>query len=655
MVTKVLKLNSAFSITKSDLPKADDVIDSIYIEGYASTTDVDRSGDVVPQDVWERGVENYLKNPVILAHHDRDDPIGRMVEHKIDGKGLWIKARISAAAEVFSLIKDGILTAFSIGFLIKDAEYNAAANVFVVKELELIEISVVSVPCNQNTVFSVAKAFENAEDYANFKKQFVPSSDAAKGLETTTAAKSATQKEFIMDPKELEQLLASTAAKAAEAATKSILSAQSEAAAKAAEVAEQKAALEAAVTKAVEAKVQVMDSGAERLLADLTKRLEDQASTAKSALEGLEASIKEKAAELAAVQKSKMTFVDGKPEGISYEEKEKAVLLSKFSGKSIDSTKFGRQLVEKAVVGGKDPSHQASTTWELEVSLRMEEEVRRKLVIANTLRNIPMQTNVMTMPLNPEAGYGTWVTNAQFGTDASSGAAQTHQLKELTLNAYKLATREYMMYEEEEDSLIVLLPIVRDAMIRRVAKSLDKAFALGAGTGGDPVKGLVKYDDVSAVTDSVASPTKTSTGILRGLRKDLGAWGLEPDQLVFLVNTEFYYDLMEDPLFQTMDKVGSKATILTGQVGQVGGTPVLVSAELPAKTAGVNTGGNVANVGAIAFNAGNFIVGNQRGLRFDTQDLVEAQRKVLVASLRTGMTQVTTNNGQAVSVFRWLT
>ena len=47
------------------------------------------------------------------------------------------------------------------------------------------------------------------------------------------------------------------------------------------------------------------------------------------------------------------------------------------------------------------------------------------------------------------------------------------------------------------------------------------------------------------------------------------------------------------------------------------------------------------------------MAGNQRGLRMDTQELVETQRRVLVASLRTGMTQVTTNLGNGVSAFKW--
>jgi HK97 family phage major capsid protein len=273
----------------------------------------------------------------------------------------------------------------------------------------------------------------------------------------------------------------------------------------------------------------------------------------------------------------------------------------------------------------------------------MEAEVRRRLVVAPLLRNVTMQTNVMTLPVNPEAGYGTWVTNAQFGTDDSSGAAQTHALKEITLNAYKLATREYMNFEEEEDSLIVLLPIVRDAMVRRTAKSVDLALLRGAGSGADPVKGLCTWDASSAVTVSTA--TKVDVEDMRALRKDLGAWGLNPSELVYIVSTDVYYDLLDDTNFQTLDKVGPQATFLTGQIGQIAQTPVLVSAEFATKGAGARA--------AVCFHPGNFIVGNQRGLRFDTQDLVESQRRVLVASLRTGMTQITTNLGGAVSALEW--
>lgn len=634
---KVLYVNSSF--TKSEpLPTADGKVDSVMIEGYASTNDVDRHGDIVPVSVWEKGIENYLKNPVILAYHDHSEPAGRMIEHRIDDKGFWVKARISAAAEdVFNLVKDGVLTAFSIGFRIVDAEYNSAAELFVVKELELHEISVVSVPANQNTLFSLSKSFENDEEFKSFKMQFAPKSESAKGLESSTEANSDVTKEWKMDPKQLEQMLADAASKAAEQTAKAIAEKQAKDAADKLAAEKAQADIDARVKAAVAA-ISTVDTGAEKLLAEVEKRLATAEETNKSVISGLEAALKEKAAEIEAITKSKMSFQDAKSGEMSYADKEKAVLLSKMNGKSIEASRLGRQLVEKY------GAHVPSATWETEVSLNMENEVRRRLVVAPNFRNIAMQTNVMTIPVNPEAGVATWVTNAQFGTSNSAGNTATHALKEITLNAYKVATNEYTAYEEEEDALLALMPVIRDGMIRRVARAVDRAMLRGAGSGSDPVAGLVTKDASSAVTLSAASGVAT-VATMRALRKDLGTWGLDPAEVIYIVSQDVYYDLLEDTTFQTMNQVGTQATLLTGQIGSIGNSPVLVSGEFDSKASGA--------AGAIAVAPANFLIGNQRGLRIDTQELVETQRRVMVASLRTGMVQVTSNYGAGVSALRY--
>lgn len=640
---KILYFNSTF--TAKALPTSDDEDQSIMIEGYASTMDKDRHGDVVPTDVWEKGLSDYLKNPVILAYHNHTMPVGKMVEHKIDTRGLWIKAKISdAAGDVYKLVKKGILSAFSIGFRIKDAEYNAQAEIFVVKDLELHEISVVSVPANQNTLFSLSKAFDSAEEFTSFKMQFAASSDSANGLEASGSANSNDKKEWNMDPKDLEKMLADAARSAAEQTARAIVEAQEKAAQE--KVAQEKAEAELqARIKAAVAAVTPTETGADRLLAEVEKRLTETQESSKKALEGLESALKEKAAELEAIQKSRMQFTDSKASELSYADKEKAVLLAKMSGKSIESTRFGSQLVQKYGGTGQSP-HQPSATWELEVSLSMENEVRRRLVVAPNLRAIAMQTNVMTIPVNPEAGVATWVQNSQFGTSASAGNTAVHALKEITLNAYKVATNEYVAFEEEEDALLAIMPVIRDAMVRRVARAVDRAMLRGAGAGADPVKGLAIYDAASTVTMDISAADKLTVARLRALRRDMGAWGLDPAEIVYIVSTDGYYDLLDDESFQTMDKVGTQATLLTGQIGTVGNTPVLVSAEFADKADG--------EVGAIAFAPMNFLVGNQRGLRVDTDDLVETQRRVMVASLRTGLTQVTTNLGPGVSTLRYV-
>jgi HK97 family phage prohead protease/HK97 family phage major capsid protein len=671
---KLLYLSSKFTAsTESD--------DSIFIEGYASTVDRDRQGDVIPMKAWNEGLHNYLKNPIILAYHNHQMPIGKMVEHKVTDQGLWIRAQIpSEVGDVYKLIKKGILSAFSVGFRVRDADYDHTTETFLVKDLELHEISVVSVPANQNTLFSLAKAFDTAAEFDLFKQQFAPK-ESAKKLDTPKAAKSTTNEEWDMDPKELEKLLADAAAKAAEQTAKAVLEAQTKAAEEAKRKQAEEEALQAKIKAAVSAVapapvVQTVDTGAERLLGDIEKRLEDQANEHKSAIEGLEAAIKEKAKELEqlqsksveldALQRSRMQFADSKDIEVPYAEKEKAVLLAKIMRKGIHETKFGKTLLEKAAAtfGGKERFTSTNgEVWETEVSTAIQNEMRRQLVVVGAINSINMSQPVMRIPVNPDTGTdATWVAAANYGSDmgatvagtgTSSGTKRTHTIGEVTLTAYKLATKEYIAFEEDEDTLIPLLPIIREAMARRMAKTLDKAMLIGAGDATTPLKGLGTYDPVGgdgsllqpAVTLATSSTAMTALKMMEARRK-LAAWGLNPAELIAFVSTQAYFELLEDTNFLTVDKAGPNATLLTGQVGSIGNTPVIVSASFNAAAAG--------EPAAVVVNPRNFLVGTHRGMRVDSDDEVVNQRSVLVASMRIGMTQLSTTDGHGVVAVRYL-
>ena len=74
--------------------------DELIITGHASTSDEDRSGDVIVSEAWNnpKALKDYLKNPIILAFHDMSKPIGKTIAHEVDSKGLKITAKISKAA-----------------------------------------------------------------------------------------------------------------------------------------------------------------------------------------------------------------------------------------------------------------------------------------------------------------------------------------------------------------------------------------------------------------------------------------------------------------------------------------------------------------------------------------------------------------------------
>lgn len=142
--------------------KAQDSDKGIVIEGWANKAVVDRGGDIIPKGAWD--LKNYEKNPIILFNHDKSQPIGRAIVTEARDEGLYVKARISQSAspdiaKVRDLIKEGVVNAFSVGFDMQSAEKNADG-FNEIKQAELFEISVVAIPMNQDSVFSLAKSYD---------------------------------------------------------------------------------------------------------------------------------------------------------------------------------------------------------------------------------------------------------------------------------------------------------------------------------------------------------------------------------------------------------------------------------------------------------------------------------------------------------------
>lgn len=632
MTKKTFELISSIELVEK---AAGDDDSYITIRGYANTTTKDRTNDVIIEEAWTKGgIKNYQKNPILLAFHDHSRPIGTATKISVDKTGLEIVGKISkAAGDVYELIKEGILKAFSVGFIVKDADYDSKADVFVIKDLELLEISVVSVPANQDSIFSLSKSFESDEEYLEFKKSFISQEEKRVGelegkIEQSSDSVTPNEdKEFSMSPEELQKLIEDAAKKAVETAEKT---------AKEAKEAADKAAAEKATY------IQMGESGAEKLIKDVEKRFEETNSTLMKSVEDLRGAIAEKDAEIKAALESKMKFEDkASGDKVSYAEKELAVLLAKATGKPIETTKAFGQIVTKY------GAHVPSADWEDIVSTNMYDEIRRRLVVAPIFTQISMNAPLIKFPLNPEAGYSNWVTPGAFMTTASSGTAQTHVLKEFTISAHKLATKEFLGNEEEDDAIIALLPIVRDAMVRRHSKAMDKALLLGVGAGTDPIKGITKYEAATANT-TLTTTSKVTAAVLQSVRRKLGVWGLNPADVLYVVSQDAYYDLLEDANFLTMDKVGNFATILSGQIGSVNGSPVIVSGEFAAKA-----GGTAGSIGAVAINKANFMIGNYKSLTMESDYLVEAQMRLLVATLRMGFQQVSNTDGEAVSCLRW--
>ena len=101
-----------------------------------------------------------MKNPVgFLCHQAWGLPAWKILKAEIREEGLWIEGYISETEEeAWTLIKEGILRALSIGFRIKKSELDEDTEIRTIKDLELLEISLVGIPANPETLIQQARS-----------------------------------------------------------------------------------------------------------------------------------------------------------------------------------------------------------------------------------------------------------------------------------------------------------------------------------------------------------------------------------------------------------------------------------------------------------------------------------------------------------------
>jgi hypothetical protein len=148
--------------------KGYDPSQKLYIAGVANANIVDRVQERL--DPVGLDIQNYLKNRQLLAHHSYYHPVGQVEDLMVQEDGVHFTAWIGDPAkgeltdmqrEIRSLAAQGILRTVSVGFIPKKikaplfGENGELQEPAVIEQWELLELSIVAVPCNQDSVFEV--------------------------------------------------------------------------------------------------------------------------------------------------------------------------------------------------------------------------------------------------------------------------------------------------------------------------------------------------------------------------------------------------------------------------------------------------------------------------------------------------------------------
>lgn len=139
------------NIAISDVQVKFDPVGGMKFSGYASKFNgIDSYNDTIMPGAYAKTLENRQR-PVQMRWNHYGEVIGKWMMIKEDDVGLWVEGELtpnhSKAQDVYALLKHGAVSGMSIGFYLKDFEVKPDG-VRVLKEIELVEISVVEDPAD---------------------------------------------------------------------------------------------------------------------------------------------------------------------------------------------------------------------------------------------------------------------------------------------------------------------------------------------------------------------------------------------------------------------------------------------------------------------------------------------------------------------------
>ena len=139
---------------------------ALKFSGYASVFDgLDSYGDTIKAGAYKATLEDRNR-PIQLRWNHYGPVIGKFTEIYEDEIGLHVEGELTkghtAAEDTAALLRHGAISGLSIGYIVKDFEQNGVVREL--KEIELIEISVVESPADNAAHITTIKSAAKLKD-----------------------------------------------------------------------------------------------------------------------------------------------------------------------------------------------------------------------------------------------------------------------------------------------------------------------------------------------------------------------------------------------------------------------------------------------------------------------------------------------------------
>jgi HK97 family phage major capsid protein len=277
------------------------------------------------------------------------------------------------------------------------------------------------------------------------------------------------------------------------------------------------------------------------------------------------------------------------------------------------------------------------------------ELVQLELKVASLHERFGMPTNPYTFPVEgadinayvvPErTGDDDYVDATKFVTAATPGTANN------TFTAKKVGVRSVFSGEITEDSILPILPYVRSKIVKAMAQAQDNTVINGdvRTTGGidgntSSTYQTVAYDGYRRAIQLAGTTYDCSTfniANIRAARAGMGVYGVDTGSLCYVVSIPAYHKLLGLSEVITIDKFGSRATILNGQLGSIDGIPIVLSEYVSTTLDGAGANrGTSTKTEILLVRRDMFKFGDWRQITLKQEEKIETDQYVLVALQR---------------------
>ena len=267
-------------------------------------------------------------------------------------------------------------------------------------------------------------------------------------------------------------------------------------------------------------------------------------------------------------------------------------LLSVITGKSVENLTGYESVVEARAMIPRLPSDVAGTT---ELPEWLGEQFASDIIErVQLLANVEALFPKYTMPANTEVfsiPQKTDNTKAYLIAPAADAIESALTSGKVSFQTKRLMTFAMVSDQASDETVVALIELVKMDIAESLVKAMENALLNGDtdATAGNINGALVGADatDQTKLFDGLRKQSTGNTVDFGGIaptyanfvkmRKQMGNYGINLADLTYIVSPSTFYNLTLLPELLTMDKYGDMATVFKGEVGKLGGVPVIVS------------------------------------------------------------------------------